>query len=98
MLFQIPMRVTSSLAASLENAGNTDLSQLLATCCIISAADGKGTVFTQRLNMDNSYNRYNRDKTTWSLQRFSVTFLWSVMGKILAGTRYIFNFLFSKAC
>jgi hypothetical protein len=41
----VPMGVTRSLMASVENAGNTDLSQPLATCCIISVADDVGLVF-----------------------------------------------------
>jgi hypothetical protein len=51
------MGVTRSLTANVENAGNIDLSQPLATCCIISAADDKGLVFTQRLKMGSSYSR-----------------------------------------
>jgi hypothetical protein len=46
-----------SLTANLENAGNTDLSQPPATCCIISVADDVGLVFTQRLEMGSSHGR-----------------------------------------
>jgi hypothetical protein len=51
------MGVTRSLTANLENAGNTDLSQPPATCCIISVADDEGLMFTQRLKMGSSHSR-----------------------------------------
>jgi hypothetical protein len=51
------MGVNRSLTANLENAGNTDLSQPPATCCIISVADDVGLVFTQRLEMGSSHSR-----------------------------------------